>query len=280
MKRIYWLIIVLLIALAISAFLLRGNPFVNKLTAQFKLTRGITSESTSFSQQQTADIEKIVRNYLLNNPEILIELDKKLQEQEIAKQNARTEKTRAKIEERKSELFDEKLPGRVVLGNPAGEITIVEFTQHPCPACKKASMILEHISQIHPDVRILTIYWPFLGKNASYTAKAVLAAQRQNQAGLLDRLIYNHDRSVDQEQLELIIAEHPELDGKSLYAAMLDSALAKALVDNFTLAKDLDLSGTPVFIVANKDLSKIIFIPDYTNNCKQELTDAINEVKS
>lgn len=276
MKRIYWLITVLLVALGVTTFLLQDSPFMAKL----KTSRNAISEDTGFSQQQITAIEKIIRSYLLNNPEILIELDKKLQEQEIAKKKAQTEKIKEKIEEHKLQLFDEKLPGKVILGNPAGEVTVVEFTQHQCPACKKSSMILEQISQIHPEVRILAIYWPFLGESAIHTAKAMLAAQKQNQAKLLDKLIVNYHRTVDKEQLELIIAEHQELDSKLLHTAMLDKALDKALEDNFTLAKDLDLSGTPAFIVANRELSKIVFIPSYTNNCKQELINAINEVKN
>jgi protein-disulfide isomerase len=287
MKRIHWLIIVLLISLGVTAYLLRDDPFVAKLKtlsikppkSTISISENVGSENTNFSPQQIVAIEKIVHSYLLNNPEILIELDRKLQEREIAKQKVRTEKTKEKIEKYKSQLFDEKLPGRVILGNPAGEITIVEFTQHQCPACKKASVILEQISQTNPEVRIIVIYWPFLGENAVHTAKAMLAAQKQNKAKLLDKLIVNHHRTVDKEQLESIIAEQQELDGKLLRLAMLDSVLDKALEDNFTLANNLDLSGTPAFIVANKELSKIVFVPGYTNNCKQELINAINEVK-
>ena len=128
MKRIYYLIIVLLIALGVTTFLLQDNPLV----ARFKMPRSVSSEETGFSQQQVIAIEKIVYNYLLNNPEIIIELDKKLQEQEVTKQKTRIENTKEKIEEYKLQLFDEKLPGKVTLGNPMGEVTIVEFTQHPC----------------------------------------------------------------------------------------------------------------------------------------------------
>ena len=140
-------------------------------------------------------------------------------------------------------------------------------------------MILEQISRIHPEVKILAIYWPFLGESAVYTAKAMLAAQRQNQAKLLDKLLVDHPHVVARNQLELIIAERQELDADLLRTDMLDKALNKALEDNFVLAKNLDLSGTPVFMVANRELSKIVFIPGYTNNCQQELIDAINEVK-
>ncbi len=275
MKKIHWLILLLIISLGATTLLLKNTPFMVKLKT---MRRGIQN-STNFSSQQVESIEKIVHSYLMNNPEILLEMDKKIREQEAAKQKARLERIKANIIKYRNEIFDAQLPGRIILGNPEGEITIVEFTQHQCPACKRSTTILNDIIKIHPEIRIIAIYWPFLGADAAYAAKAVMAAQKQNKAKLMDDLICNHHRTLDKAQLDQLLAEQSELDQKTLLDGMQDSSLDKALVANFNLAKNLEISGTPTFIVANKALTKITLIPEYTNNCKQELMDAINDVK-
>ena len=94
---------------------------------------------TSFSKKQ---IEQIVHDYLINNPTLLIEVGKKLQEQEISKDQARIQKIRNNIPKYKKEIFDTKSAGRAISGNLNGKIIITEFTQYQCPHCKNVAPII------------------------------------------------------------------------------------------------------------------------------------------
>src|SRR5579872_4056675 len=83
------------------------------------------------TQLQKVYIEKIVRDYLLNNPQILADTSKLLQQQHLAEAQ---KKALAAIPSQAELLF--KSTTSPVLGNPKGDMVLVEFTDYQCPHCK------------------------------------------------------------------------------------------------------------------------------------------------
>jgi protein-disulfide isomerase len=109
------------VALAMLAFGLAGSP--NAAHAE-------TAATTALDKKQ---VETIVRDYLLNNPELLLEMQgaleaKQKEEQRIASLSV--------IKESKDEIFNSKFDG--IVGNPDGKTTIVEFYDYNCGYCKRA----------------------------------------------------------------------------------------------------------------------------------------------
>lgn len=272
MNKTYKLILFLAISLGVSVFLLKDSSFMRKIVP--------VGNELDFSQQQVEKIENIIHNYILNNPDVLLEANKKIQEQEIDKQRIQLEQIKDKIAVRKEQIFAEDNLGRIVLGNPDGDIIIATFTQHQCPACKKTNLIMDEIIEANPKIKSLVIYWPFLGEDAIYSAKAVIAAKQQNKEQLLNRLIFNDPEIVNKEHLNKIIADHPEIDGQALKEAIENESLNEALVNNSKLSEELALGGTPALVIANRELSRIVFVPSYTENLKEDILQAIESIKN
>ncbi|MBU0743970.1 MAG: thioredoxin domain-containing protein [Gammaproteobacteria bacterium] len=234
---------------------------------------------TNFTPPQVNEIEKIVHDYLINNPQVLVEVGKKLQDQEQQEKQAQIAQIKTNIPKYKKQLFNTKAPGRLVLGNPNGKIIIAEFTQHQCPVCKNTTTILGKLLKNNPEIKLIIIYWPFFGNDAAYTAKAVLAAQKQNKGEELNQLFFNQNTFITKSKADPLIQSIPGIDSKKLLADINNKEFNNSLKDNFKLAQELNLIGTPTLILANKELTKFSLVPGQTPNFESDLAKAINDVR-
>src|SRR5438477_11860824 len=87
----------------------------------------------SFTPSQRGEIEQIVREYLLNHPELLQEVIAEIDKRQAS---ADAEKHRAAIAEHQDLIFNS--PRQVTIGNPQGDVTLVEFFDYNCGYCKRA----------------------------------------------------------------------------------------------------------------------------------------------
>lgn len=237
------------------------------------------AENKTFSQKRTKQIQKIVRDYIINNPEILLEAGKKLQEKEELKRKAQFETIKDNVAKYKKEIFATTPAGRIVTGNPKGKIIVAEFTQYQCPHCKDVVPFVDKLLKNNPEIQLITIYWPFFGNDAIYAAKAVLAAQKQNKFAVLNKKILAASGVVTKDKIDAIIKATSGINTKKLYAAMEAKEITAGLQDNFKLAKNLGLIGTPTFIFTNSDMTKFSLIPGQTFNIENDLNRALNEVR-
>ena len=91
------------------------------------------AQAPSFSGDQRREIERIVKDYLLSNPELLQDVMSELEKRQAT---AEAEKHRAGVNEHSAQLFSS--PRQVTLGNPQGDVTVVEFFDYNCSYCKRA----------------------------------------------------------------------------------------------------------------------------------------------
>lgn len=264
-----------------------GGAFVKKLfylliMSLFSVTIEINAEvvkTTVFNQEQTHQIQKIVHDYVVNHPEIIIEAGKKLQEQEKTKEEAQLKTIKKNIEKYKKELFDTKTAGRVVTGNLDGKIVMVEFTQQQCSHCKAVTPIVDQLLRSNPEVQFITVYWPFFGEDAIYASKAAIAAQKQGKFEALKQAMNISRDFLNREKIDQIILTIPGIDAKKMHVDMNANDLNNGIKANFKLAHDLGLMGTPTFIFANKEMTKFSFIPGQTEKIEDDLKKALNEVR-
>lgn len=144
-------------------------------------------------------------------------------------------------------LRDPEIP---VLGNPKGDITIVEFFDYQCPYCKKISPVLDQVLNEDKNVRLVLKDWPILGNPSGYAARLVLAAKYQNKYEAAHRaLIVKVGRLT-----EAVIDETLAQAGIDVNKAKTDLAANKPAIDallkrNNEQAEAFGFRGTPVFIV-------------------------------
>lgn len=237
------------------------------------------AKAKAFDQEQTKQIEQIVHDYLVKNPEVLVEASKKLREQEAAKEEANIKKIESLIPKYKKELFDTKATGRVVTGNPNGKIIIAEFTQYQCSHCKSVAPLVDKLLKNNPEVQLITIYWPFFGNDAVYAAKAAMAAQKQGKFSELNQAMLATVDFLNKNKIDAVIKSTQSIDAKKLLVDIEAKELDAGIKANFKLAGDLGLMGTPTFIFANKEMTKFSLIPGQTRDIEKDLTKALKEVK-
>lgn len=218
--------------------------FAATLTAAF--APGHAQEKRSFTPQQQQEIERIVRDYLKSNPEVIIEAARAL---EAKDQEAQQQRTKATIDANRDKLIND--PDSPVMGNPKGDVTVVEFFDYQCPYCKKMTVPLYDAMAKDAKLRMVFKEWPILGPESVIAAKAALASQKQGKyrefhAALMDSKVRLSEATV------MSIAEKTGLDTKRLKKDMDAPDVQEELKQNQALAAALQIQGTPAFVIGNQ----------------------------
>ncbi|MDX2221803.1 MAG: DsbA family protein [Rhodospirillaceae bacterium] len=199
----------------------------------------------AFTPAQEQDIKALVREYLLANPEILNEMVEGLQERETAERQAAQ---KAIIAARHDEIFNP--PEATVIGNPKGDVTVVEFFDYNCGYCKSMFPSLMDVLDDDRNVRLVLKELPILGPASEIASKAALAARKQGKYAEFHRAMITH-RSAMSETVIYELAAEVGLDVARLKSDMKDKSVADIIARNRALAKDLQVTGTPAVFVAD-----------------------------
>lgn len=229
------------------------------------LTNTSVLAEQKFDAAQQKQIEQIVQNYLLKNPQILVQMSENLQQQQMKKVANIEKQAQAVIPKISKQLFNAQTSP--VSGNANGQITLVEFFDYQCPHCKDMAKIIEEISTKNPKLRIVYKEFPIFGGASDFAAKAALAANMQNKyLSFHNALMQTQGRLTDQQILD--IAKQDGINIKQLQDDMKSPAVTKELKQNIMLAGKLKLPGTPAFVVGPTDKKKAsdsILIPGQTS---------------
>jgi len=214
------------------------------LTAAFSFALAVPAlAQENFDATERAEIEKIIHDYLVENPEVLVKafdtLERRQQAAEIAK-------TGAAIEKRHDAIYAN--PHDFVAGNPEGDVTIVEFFDYQCGYCKRSFQPLMDFVQKDGNVKLILKEFPILGPASLVATKAAMAAKKQDGYMAMHRALYEHKGELD-EQAVMEIAEEAGLGTGKLAKDMNDPAIADMVSQQYDLAEALGIDGTPAFIV-------------------------------
>jgi len=201
--------------------------------------------AADFTPDQKAQIETIVRDYLKNHPEMLIDAiqaaDDKL------KADAKDKSVQALAAHRQEVLNDPLSP---VAGNPNGNVTLVEFFDYRCPYCKQVEPALEKLVGDDRQLRFVFKEFPVLGPESETAARVALAARKQGKYDAFHRAMMATSGHID-EAVIYKVAASVGLDLDRLKQDMKSPDVDKELKANLELGKKLDLDGTPSFIVGD-----------------------------
>lgn len=203
-----------------------------------------TTSSSTFTPEQTTQIQKIVHDYLVKNPQVLVEVATALQSQQLAQQNQQAMKA---LPENAKELFYDK--NSPVVGNPNGNVTVVEFFDYQCPHCKNVAVAVNKLIADDNNVRVVYKQLPIFGANSEYAARAALAANAQGKFVELHNALMKAQSSLNKD-LILNVASNLGIDIGKLQKDMNSSAINNELKVNFDLANAFNFPGTPAFVIA------------------------------
>lgn len=190
-------------------------------------------------------VRELVLETIRENPEIVMEAVAILEARQAEAQAA----SQAEVLSRERDTL-ERDPNAPVLGNPEGDVTVVEFFDYNCPYCRRAKPEIEALLAADPDVRLVYREWPILGEGSVFATRAALAAREQ---GLYEdfhwALMGMSGRA--EESSVLRIAEDIGLDIAQLRRDMEAPEIDAHIETSMRLAQALGITGTPSFVVGD-----------------------------
>lgn len=229
-------------------------PRASKLKAAVSMLALACVTATAFAApalaldaREKAEMGQFVREYLLDNPELLLEVQEALQ----AKQESqRGEKSTEGIVANKAAIFS--APTDVVLGNPEGDVTVVEFFDYNCGYCKRALSDMDALLAKDNNIRFVLKEFPILGPDS------MAAHQVANAVRLVAPEKY--------EQFHRDLLSQPHASGDSAIAVAKalgidEAAIRKSIAENpnedlvrqtYALANAIGITGTPTYIIGDE----------------------------
>lgn len=187
-------------------------------------------------------IEQVVRDYLMREPEVVYEALQELQRRQAA---AQAEQQRLAVVENRDALISK--PSDPVAGNPDGDVTMVEFFDYRCSFCRRVVGSLQTLLDTDQDLRVVFKELPVLGEDSVRAARAALASQNQG------AYLPFHFALMEAEDLSeagiLDLAETLGMDPEQLALDMYAPAVDDAIEANYALANELGIEGTPAFVI-------------------------------
>jgi protein-disulfide isomerase len=220
----------------------------------------------------TAGIQKkrvvaIMRDYLTKNPEILVEMTTELDKRQQAEQSAQQEKT---ISQNADALF--RSPHAFAVGNPNGDVTVVEFFDYNCGFCRRAMPSVVKLVEQDPKVKLVLKELPIFGDDSEDAAKGALAAHKQGKYFEMHQKLFSEPGKANKDKV-LRIANELGLDVPQLEKDMESEDVKRALDEARELAQKLGLQGTPLYLVGDQT------IPGAPDDLYDQLVEKVTQVR-
>ncbi|HET8729187.1 MAG TPA: DsbA family protein [Alphaproteobacteria bacterium] len=203
-------------------------------------------EAAPLDPAEKAAIEEVVRDYLVENPEVIMEALTVLQGRQEQAARDRQAQELAALED---EIFDN--PASPVIGNEQGDVTLVEFFDYQCGYCKSMLEPLGDLIAGDGDLRVVMKEFPVLGPASIVAARASLAAEEQGLYAEFHNGLMARRGRLDEAAI-FAVAEDVGLDVERLKQDMESDAVADEIAANLRLAQRLGINGTPTFIVGEE----------------------------
>ncbi len=205
-------------------------------------------QAQSFTPDQRGEIERIVKEYLLAHPELLQDVMAELEKNQAV---AEAEKHKTAVKENDAALFSS--PRQVTLGNPQGDVTLVEFFDYNCGYCKRAMSDMLELLKSDGKLKFVLKEFPVLGEGSVQAAHVAAAARMQDKTGGKKYLEFHlkllGGRGQADQARALAVAKEVGFDIPRIEKDMASPEVKTQLEESFKLADALGLNGTPSYVV-------------------------------
>ncbi|MEM9433008.1 MAG: DsbA family protein [Pseudomonadota bacterium] len=203
-----------------------------------------------------AELKALVLDTIRENPEIVMEAVEILRAREAEAQAARA----AEVLSSQRDLL-ERDPNAPVLGNPDGDVTLVEFFDYNCGFCKQVFPRVKALIDEDPNLRVVMREWPILSEGSIEAARLSLAAREQGMYNEFhDALMASRGRAG--EATALRIAEDLGLDVDKLKEDAASDVISAHIDTSRALSEALGVSGTPAFVIGSEIVPGAIELDD------------------
>ena len=211
----------------------------------FSITIFLISVSHSEENIDRKEIESIIHEYIMNNPELIIKSVEKLRQ--VVEQEDDDKKN---FLIKNFELFanDKNIPWQ---GEENASVILIEFFDYNCGYCKKSLDAITNILKSYNNIKVSFRDYPILSTTSTSAAKAALAAQKQGKYFNFHSNLMKFQGNLTEEEI-FNIAKSSGLKIKQLKLDMDDPERAAIIKDTHDLAKSLGIRGTPTFLINGK----------------------------
>ena len=206
----------------------------------------VPAAAGQFSADQTTEIQGIIRDYLIHNPEVLRDAITALDAKEKASEAENRSKALARLS---GDLASG--PDAFAVGNPNGKITLVEFFDYNCGYCRRSIPDVARLIKDNPDLRVVLRDFPILSPSSVDAAIIAGAAHRQLSTDKFwdfHKALLGEHGLVGKEQA-VAAAKALGVDVAQLDKDAADPKIRAAIQHTDSMAKDLNLNGTPTFVI-------------------------------
>lgn len=224
------------------------------------------NENTAVTPTEKAKIESVVHDYLLKNPEVVVEALQTMQRKQYEQAEQTMKQTQKDAQKYADALFHQA--NDPVAGNAKGKVTVVEFFDYQCPHCVDMAPVIESAIKSNADLRIVYKEFPIRGPMSDFAARAALAANKQGKYYALHHAMLTANARLTEDSIYKMAAD-AGLNVEKLKTDMQDKSTEEQIKANMKLAQDLKLFGTPAFFIAKSDVTKdkgtVVYIPGQMN---------------
>ncbi|HWA19680.1 MAG TPA: DsbA family protein [Devosia sp.] len=193
-------------------------------------------------------LNPMIESYLLDNPGILDQMSTKLQD---VKKAAERKATAEAIQANFSEIYSD--PSNVVLGNPQGDVTLVEMFDYNCGYCRGALPDMATLLAEDPNLRVILKEFPILSQGSVEAARVAVLVNADPSINYWDfhQQLFTSRGQVTGETA-LSVAEQMGMNRTSLMLNMEGGTASDAINRSYDLARALNVSGTPTYIIGDE----------------------------
>ncbi|MES0860931.1 DsbA family protein [Ruegeria sp. SCPT10] len=205
----------------------------------------------AMSDAERAEFGAQVREFLLENPEVILEAINILEQRNAAAEAAADKDL---VAANVDELFNDGYSW--IGGNPDGDITLVEFMDYRCGYCRRAVPEVAQLLEADGNIRLVIKEFPILGDASVLSSRFAVAAKHV--AGD-DAYKQVHDALLEftGEPSEVTlrrISYGLGLDSDAIIAAMDSDQVTDEITRTRALAQRMQISGTPSFVLGTEML--------------------------
>lgn len=207
------------------------------------------AQNAPLTPDQAEAVRKVVRDYLMENPEVIAEAIEALREKMRVQAEA---EAKLAVVARKDELFASK--DDPVAGNPKGDVVLVEFFDYNCGYCKIVLDPMMEAAKADGKVKVVFKEFPILSADSETAARAALAAKAQGKYDEVHRAFMKHRGKLDERTIFRLAGE-AGANVDQLKKEMMAPEIGQQIKANTELAQALGIGSTPTFVLGDRILA-------------------------
>ncbi len=194
-----------------------------------------------------ATLNPMIEDFLMSDPKLLQRLSVALEDTLRIEEQSRTETAMTDF---RDDIFN--APGQIVIGNPDGDVTLIEFFDYNCGYCRNAVPDMAALLAEDPNLKIILKEFPILSNESIDAARiGILVSQTEADYWTFHQTLFSGRGKVDK-TAALKAAADQGLSPIDLELRMGEENVARTIQKSYEIAQALGISGTPTYIIGNE----------------------------